>query len=324
VVGVKAAVYHRTGPPDVFSYEDVPDPEPLPGFVVIDVEVVSIEGGDVLNRAGGELASVPHVVGYQAAGTISAVGEGVGDRTAGQRVVGVMTNGSHAERFLVPAATTWPIPDGADIRACGCVPVACGTAHECLFGAGGLQAGESVLIQAGAGGVGIGAIQLAKRAGATVFATASQPSKLERLGPLGCDHAINYAEVAVDEEVRRLTDGRGVDLVVDPVGGRTLEASLRCLAYAGRAVTVGNAGREGGSPIDVSPLMGNNATLRGVFLGAEITSPRVHGMIAGLIDDVAAGRLEVPIEASFPLSEAADAHALIESRQAFGRVILEP
>jgi len=174
---MKAAVYYETGPPDVFRYEDVPDPECGPGSVLVHVEAISIEGGDTLNRAGGEMASKPHIVGYQCAGTIRQVGDGVADRHEGERVVATMFWGSHAELVAVPAVLTWPIPDGADIVACACVPVAFGTADDCLFEFGHLAAGETVLIQAGAGGVGVAAIQLAKRAGATVIATASSVAR---------------------------------------------------------------------------------------------------------------------------------------------------
>src|SRR5205807_2241284 len=173
----KAAVYYETGPPDVFRYEDVPGPAAFAGGVVIEVEAISIEGGDPLNRGGGELTSVPHIVGYQCAGTIREVGEGVADRRVGQRVVATMLSGSHAELVAVPALVTWPVADGADIVAAACVPVAFGTADDCLFEFGHLQAGETVLIQAGAGGVGIAAIQLAKQAGATVLATASSDER---------------------------------------------------------------------------------------------------------------------------------------------------
>src|SRR4051794_25654988 len=128
---MKAAVYYETGPPDVFRYEDLPDPAVFPGGVVIDVEAISIEGGDTLNRAGGEMTSTPHIVGYQCAGTISEVGEGVDDRHVGQKVVATMMSGSHAEKVAVPALITWPIPDGADVVACACVPVAFGTADDC-------------------------------------------------------------------------------------------------------------------------------------------------------------------------------------------------
>ena len=137
---MRAAVYTETGPPEVLRYEEVPDPTVNPGEVLVQVEAISIEGGDTLNRAGGEMATVPHIVGYQAAGTIREVGEGVTDREVGQRVVATMLWGSHAELMSVPSIITWPIPDGADIVACACVPVAFGTAHDCLFEFGHLQA----------------------------------------------------------------------------------------------------------------------------------------------------------------------------------------
>src|SRR5690242_19423197 len=124
---MKAAVYYETGPPSVLRYEDVPEPSGGSSDVLIDVEAISIEGGDTLNRGGGEMATVPHIVGYQCAGTISWVGADVTDRSVGQRVVATMLWGSHAERVAVPSMLTWPIPDGADLVACACVPVAFGT-----------------------------------------------------------------------------------------------------------------------------------------------------------------------------------------------------
>src|SRR5262249_54076536 len=215
---MKAACYYETGPPSVFGYEDVPDPKVGPGDVLVDVEAISIEGGDTLNRAGGEMASSPHIVGYQCAGTIREVGDQVTDRQPGQQVVCTMLWGSHAERVATPSIVTWVVPDGLDIVQAACVPVPWGTADDCLFEFGHLQAGESVLIQAGASGVGLAAIQLAKRAGATVLATASSDEKLERLREYGLDHGINYREVDFADAARELTGGRGVNLVVDPVG----------------------------------------------------------------------------------------------------------
>jgi NADPH:quinone reductase len=173
---MKAAVYYETGPPDVLRYEDVPDPVPGPGDVLVEVEAISIEGGDTLNRAGGEMAARPHIVGYQCAGTIREVGRDVTDRTVGQRVVCTNLFGSHAELMAVPPIITWVVPDTLDVLEAACVPVPFGTADDCLFEFGHLQSGETVLIQAGASGVGIAAIQLAKRAAATVLATASSGS----------------------------------------------------------------------------------------------------------------------------------------------------
>jgi NADPH2:quinone reductase len=322
---MKAAVYYETGPPTVFRYEDVADPSCPANGVVVDVEAVSIEGGDTLNRAGGEMASKPHIVGYQCAGVVSEVGAGVTDRKVGQRVVAIGGFGSHAERVAAPAQATWPIPDGLETQVAACIPIPFGTADDCLFEFGRLKSGETVLIQAGGGGVGIAAIQLAKRAGATVLATASSDEKLERLKPLGLDHGINYKSSDFVAEARRLTDNRGVDLVVDSVGGKTLQGSLESLAYRGRAITVGRAGRDE-TPPDLGLLSAGNRSLTGVFLGAEMAmnTARVAPMIARLIDDVAKGDLQVIIDRTFPLSDAAGAHAYIESRQAFGRVLLIP
>ncbi|HEY4377182.1 MAG TPA: zinc-binding dehydrogenase, partial [Acidimicrobiales bacterium] len=222
---MKAAVYYETGAPEVLRYEDVPDPVMGAGDVLIRVEAISIEGGDTLNRAGGEMPSVPHIVGYQCAGTIVGVGSAVSDRREGQRVVTTGLWGSHAELIAAPAVLTWPLPDGADVVAAACVPVAFGTAHDCLFEFGHLVAGETVLIQAGAGGVGVAAIQLAKRAGATVLATASSDERLAKLADLGLDHPVNYSQDDWVDQVRDLTDGDGVELVVDSVGGTILQGS---------------------------------------------------------------------------------------------------
>lgn len=322
---MKAAVYYETGPPSVFKYEDVPDPACPADGVVIDVEAVSIEGGDTLNRGGGDMASKPHIVGYQCGGTVREIGPDVKDRSAGQRVVAAMPFGSHAAMVAVPANATWLVPDGLDVQVAACIPIAFGTAHDCLFEFGKLQAGETVLIQAGAGGVGLAAIQLAKRAGATVLATASSDEKLERLKEFGLDHGINYKTGDFVAEARRLTDGRGVDLVVDSVGGKTLQGSLESLRYRGRAITVGRAGRDE-TPPDLGMLSAGNRSLTGVFLGAEfaLQPERARPMVAGLIDDVAKGNLRVVVDRTFPLSQAAAAHEYIESRQAFGRVVLIP
>jgi len=236
-----------------------------------------------------------------------------------------MPSGSHAEVAAASAATTWVIPEGADVVAAACVPVAFGTAHECLFTAGGLAEGQTVLIHAGGGGVGMAAIQLAKQAGATVISTASSDEKLERLKEFGLDHGINYADESFVERTRELTDGRGADVILDSVGGKNLVDSIGALAYRGTLVSVGVAGR-GGSAIEAKDLWAQNNTLRGVFLGGALMTeyPRIHAMIAGLLERVASGELRVEIDRTFPLSEAAAAHAYIESRQAFGRVVLRP
>jgi NADPH2:quinone reductase len=318
---MKAAVYYETGLPDVFKYEDVPDPECSPGAVVIDVKAISIEGGDVLNRAGGEMPKTPHIVGYQCAGIISEVGSAVTDRTVGQAVVCVMPFGSHAEKVGVAAMQTFLVPEGMDLQLAACVPIAYGTAHECLFEFGRLEAGEKVLIQAGAGGVGLAAIQLAKKAGATVLATASSDDRLDRLKEFGLDHGINYREGDWVSKVKGASGG-GVNLVVDSVG-TTLQGSIDATAYKGRIVVVGNAGRAEERLVDPGKLSEMNRSLTGVFFGGALMFEPMRGrpLVEELIRDVADGSLKVVIDRTYKLSEA---HAYIESRQAFGRVVMTP
>ena len=322
---MKAAVYYQTGAPDVFRYEDVPDPVPGGSDLLVRVEAVSIEGGDTLNRLQGEMTGSPHIVGYQCAGTVLEAGPAVTGFAPGDRVVTVGLNGSHAELRAVASSFAWKLPDAVTTEEGACVPVPFGTADDCLFEFGHLVKGETALIHAGAGGVGIAAIQMAKQAGARVLATASSEEKLERLKPLGLDEGINYAATDFVAEARRLTDGRGVDVIVDSVGGKTLQGSLDALAYRGRCVTVGDAGRARAETLDVSNLRPNNQTLSGYFLGAELfLGTRAYQMIATLLDRIAKGELKVVVDRTYPLSDAAAAHAYIESRQSFGRVLLVP
>jgi NADPH:quinone reductase len=321
---MKAAVYYENGAPSVFRYEEVPDPTCRPGGVVIDIKAIGIQGGDTLNRLGGMLVTTPHVVGYQAAGVIREAGERVTDRKVGDRVVATMAFGSHAEAASVPAGSTYLIPEGMDFETAAGIPIEFGTAHDCLFEFGHLEPGETVLVHAGGGGVGLAAIQLAKRAGATVISTASTAEKLERLREFGMDHGINYRDEDFVPRVMDITAGRGADLVVDSVGGKTLEGSVAALAYRGRISWVGNAGREG--PANLGGLGEKNASVTGVYLGAEMTinAARCRAMIEQLMQDVAKGELKVVVDRTFPLSDAAGAHAYIEGRGSFGRVLLIP
>ena len=322
---MKAAVYYSTGDPDVLTYEDVPDATVTPDGILLEVKAIGIQGGDVLSRARGVMASTPHIVGYQTAGIVRAVGANVTGVEVGQRVVGTAPFGSHAELRVTRSHTTWPIPDEMPFEIAAGIPIEFGTADDCLFEFGHLVAGETVLVQAAAGGVGISAVQLAKRAGATVIGTASSDERLARLHDYGLDVAINYATTDVAAAVMDATGGRGADLVVDSVGGATLEGSIAALAYRGRISWVGSAGRDPNPP-SLAGLGAKNATITGVYLGAEhATNPdRAWAMIARLIDRVAAGDLTVVVDSTFPLAEAAAAHRHIESRQAFGRVVLIP
>lgn len=322
---MKAAVYYQTGDPSVLRYEEVPDPECRASGILVDVKAIGVQGGDTLNRRGGVMATTPHIVGYQAAGVVREVGANVTDLAPGDRVVATMPFGSHAAMVSVAAASAFPVPHDLSFEAAASIPIEFGTADDCLFEFGHLQKGETVLIQAGASGVGLAGIQLAKRAGATVLATASSDDRLARLSEYGMDHGINYQREDLVARVMQLTAAQGVNLVVDSVGGKTLEQSLASLAYRGRVSWVGNAGREEMTPA-IWPMMQKNASLTGVFLGAEMSVQpgRTRTMISRLLQEVARGELKVVVDRTFPLSDAAGAHAYIESRQAFGRVVIVP
>ena len=318
-----AAAIEINGGPEAFSYVEMADPVCADDGLVIDVEAISIEGGDLLARAMSPLKSVPHVVGYIAAGTVVEVGNAVIERKVGERVVTLHGDGSHATKRAVSAAMAWLIPDGVSTRDAACVPVAFGTAFECLFTAGDLQPGQTVLIHAGSGGVGMAAIQMARLAGATVIATASSADKLERLKAFGMNHGIDYATEDFVKATQKLVGPKGVNLVIDSVGGKTLADSVKVLGWRGRLVSVGIAAR-GGSAVDAFSLWARNNTLHGVLLATALRAeyPRTFAMIGECLARVASGEVKVQIAKVFPLSQAAAAHAYIEGRHAFGRVVM--
>jgi NADPH:quinone reductase len=322
---MKAAVYYEDGGPDVLRYEDVPDPVCDSHGVVIDVKAISIDGGDVLSRAAGVVINKPLIVGYQCAGVVAEVGAEVTTRKVGQRVTCIDFLGSHAERRAVPARSTWLVPNAVSAEQAACVPIPFGTAHDCLFEFGRLQDGEHVLVQGGAGGVGLAAVQLAKRAGAIVYATASSDEKLEHAREYGVDHPINYRERDLVATIKELTSGRGVDLVVDPVGGGVLQQSLACTGHRGRVMSCSNASR--GKQLDIRGMSGKNQSLTCVRFGAERCGrgeERVQRLVTELLEDVAFGTLKVAIDKCFSLSEAAAAYAYIESCSPVGRTLLIP
>jgi NADPH:quinone reductase len=322
---MKAAVYYENGGPEVLRYEDVPDPVCPPDGVVIDVEVISVEGGDALHRAHTPFNDRPHIVGYQCAGRVREVGAQAGAFQRGDAVVAVMPQGSHAERVAARAATTWAVPRGADLLAIAGVPVAFGTAHEALFTLGHAKERDRVLVHAGGGGVGLAAIQLAHRAGAEVLTTASSDEKLRRLRDFGARHGINYKTSALGDAVRAAVGANAVDLVIDSVGGKTLQESVGVLKYRGTIVSLGVAGRDFGAFNPMS-LWGKNAALFGFSLTTSLQNDhaRTYAAIADCIERVARGELRVIIDKKFALADAVEAHRYVESRAAFGRVVMLP
>ncbi|MDP9941339.1 quinone oxidoreductase family protein [Ectopseudomonas alcaliphila] len=319
---MKAAVYDTAGDPSVLKYLDLPRPAIGPSDVLISVEAISLEGGDLINRRSTPPPHPSWVVGYAASGTVIEIGAGVRNRKVGERVVAFDMQGSHAELWPVPEARTWRIPDELDASDAAVVPISFGTAYHCLFTRGALKRGETVLVQAAAGGVGVAALQLAAQSGATVIAVASGAQRRGRLIELGADHVIDRASCDVVETVHKLTKGAGVDLVIDPVG-KTLQASLSSLAHEGRLVFVGNAG--GGSlTADLWPPMQANQTLLGVFMGTLFERSTVRSNVDNMLKAVATGSLRSVIDRTFALSEAAIAHEYAEKEKPLGRIVIKP
>ena len=319
---MKAAVYDVEGAPGVLKYVDVPEPVTGPDDILISVEAISIEGGDLINRRSTPPPLPSWIVGYAAAGTVVAVGSKVRSRTVGDRVAAFHMQGSHAERWAVPAERTWLIPDGVGMAEAAALPISFGTAHHCLFTRGMLRQGETVLIQAAAGGVGLAAVQLASQAGATVIAVVSGTQRRGRLRELGADHVVDRTKDNIVDSVRQYTHGTGVDLVIDPVG-TTLPVSLSALAPEGRLVFVGNAG--GNSlTVDLWPAMQSNQTLMGVFMGPLFERPGVRTSVDDMLQAVAAGRIRVVIDRIFSLANAAAAHEFAETAKPLGRIVMKP
>ena len=319
---MKAVVYEKCGNPSVLRYVDVLEPELGKFDVLIGVQAISIEGGDLINRRMATPPRVDYVLGYAAAGIVIAVGSAVSTRKVGDRVTSFGLDGAYAELRAVPENQTWLIPDGVDISEAASLPISFGTAHHCLFARGELQRGQTVLIQAGAGGVGLAAIQLAKRVGAIVIAVSSGSERLTKLKLIGAEYLVDYKSEDVVNAVFEHTQGRGVDLVVDPVGS-TLQTSLQVLAPEGRLVFVGNAG--GSSlTVDLWPALQANQSLFGVFMGTQFTHPHVAATVDRMLADIADSKLKVLIDRSFALESAADAHEYAERGTPFGRVVMHP
>jgi NADPH2:quinone reductase len=300
-------------------------PEPGEGEVRIAVEATGVNFADIMQRRGHYQGGPkpPYVPGMETAGTIEAVGDGV-DREIGERVV-AMTDAGYAEYATANAAGLFDIPESMEFTEAAGFPVQFLTAHNTLFEWGGLKEGERVLVHAAAGGVGTAATQLASEAGAEVFGTASTEEKLDLAERLGLDHPINYTETDFADAVNERTDGEGVALVLDGVGGDTTTESLDCLTHFGRMVSYGAASGEPGHP-DTSTLLFNNFTVYGYHLGQSMQRDpgRVLGAVSHLTDLLTSGDLEVVVGETFPLAEAAAAHEHIENRESTGKVVLVP
>lgn len=335
-----------TGGYDVLQVQERPDPTVGPGEVRIAVKAAGINFADTMARVGlyPDAPKPPCVLGYEVAGEIESVGEGVTDREVGERVVAGTRFNGQAELVTVPAEQALPLPDELSFEQGAAFPVNYGTAYAALIMMGSLREGDRVLIHAAAGGVGISATQIARNAGAEIFGTASA-SKHEAIKAQGVDHPIDYRTLDFEAEVMRITEGEGVDLVIDALGPTSFRKDYRLLRPGGRLVMYGLSenSKEGKRSIPVTlkslaamptatmpwwkSLMVMNEN-KGVF-GLNMlkwwdTEGNLDRVVEPLMSDLEAGRLQPVVAKAFPFEQAGDAHRFIAERRNVGKVVLFP
>jgi NADPH2:quinone reductase len=319
---MRAVVLEGFGDVSNLVLREVERPTPGPGQVLVRVRAAGLNFADVLWRKGlYPRARFPQVLGFEIAGEVEAVGEGVADLSPGQQVFGTsLGGGGYADFCLAQAEMLLPMPAGLSFEEAAAIPVVFGTVYYALQPLGRVQPGETVLIHAAGGGVGTVAVQWAKALGATVVATAGSYEKLERVRALGADVTINYREVEMVEAVKQAV-GK-VDVVLESIGGKVLEDSLSLLKPFGRLITFGYASG-GAVQLDPLRLFSRNLTISGLYLGAMAPPYIARGLAEG-VAAITSGKVRPIVGHRFPLERAAEAHALLEGRSSFGKVVITP
>ncbi|MEV2221226.1 zinc-binding dehydrogenase [Nocardia vinacea] len=321
---MRAIQIGELGGPEVLQEVELDAPEPGPGEVAIDVEYVGVNFADLQARSVGyRVRDLPFVPGLELSGRVRSIGVDVDGFTVGQSVAAITEGGAYAEIAVVPAATVFAVPDGVDLRTAATLPTVLPTAYALINTVGKLQPGETVLVQAAAGGVGTVVGQVAKLAGAgAVYGVVSSEGKAEYARKLGYDDA--FLAETFETDVREATGDRGVDIVLDPVGGQTLRRGLESLALFGRLISYGNASGEPGWQIGQPELYPRGLSISGFsILGLTADAPQVLREIADRAFRLVTTRqVELPITAEFPLSEVAEAHRLMASRTSTGKLVL--
>jgi len=338
---MKAVRIHQFGGPEVLQYEDIPDPQLRKDQVLVKVKACALNHLDLWVRKGLPGVNVPHILGSDIAGEIAEVGEYVTGFSTGQRVIvapmhycghcakclaglqnqcreftvlGNGVDGGNCDLIAVPARNVIPIPDLFDFVQAASVPLVFVTAWHMLVGLAGVRPGQTVLILGASSGVGIAAIQIAKMFHCRVITTAGNEEKLEKARALGADYGINHYKQKISEEVRKLTNKEGVDIVVEHVGAATWDESVRSLKTAGTLVTCGATTGPNVS-IDLRHLFARQLRLLGSYMGTM-------GELREVLGHVFAGRLKPIVDRIFPLSEVRAAHEYLEKSQMFGKVVL--
>jgi NADPH:quinone reductase-like Zn-dependent oxidoreductase len=341
---MKAVRIHQFGGPEVLTYEDIPDPQARKDKVLVRVKACSLNHLDLWVRNGLPGVKLPHISGSDIAGEVVEVGEYVSGIKAGQRVIvapmhfcghcvkclaglqnqcreftviGNAVDGGDCELYAAPAASIIPIPDSLDFNQAASVPLVFVTAWHMLVGLAGVRPGQTVLVLGASSGVGIAAIQIAKMFHCRVITTAGSEEKLEKARALlGADHGINHYKQKISEEVRRITNKEGVDIVVEHVGAATWDESVKSLKTAGTLVTCG-ATSGSSVAIELRHLFARQLRLLGSYMGTM-------GELHEVLGHVFANRLKPVLDRAFPLSEIRAAHEYLEKSQMFGKLVVNP
>jgi putative PIG3 family NAD(P)H quinone oxidoreductase len=328
---MRAVTVTEPGGPEVLSWAEVPDPVCGPGEVIVDVAATAVNRADLLQRQGfyPPPKGASEILGLECSGVVSEVGEGVVGWTVGDEVCALLAGGGYAERVAVPAGQLLPRPSGVELATAAALPEVTCTVWSNVFMRAGLRRGENFLVHGGSSGIGTMAIQLAARAGARVFTTAGTPAKLDVCRELGADTGINYRDEDFVERVREETDGRGIDVILDNMGGTYLGRNVDALADGGRLVIIG---MQGGTKaeLDIAKLLGKRASVHATALRSRPpTGPGGKAEIVAAVrhdiwPDVERGGIRPIVDRRLPMSRAGEAHAVVEASEHIGKVLLLP
>ena len=324
---MRAVIAPDPGGLEALQVVDRPVPQPRPDEVLVEVVATAVNRADLMQRRG--LYPPPEgasdVLGLEAAGRISAVGDQVSGWSQGDRVMAVVAGGGYAEYVTVPAGCLLAVPDRLDLVAAGGVPEVFATVYDNVFLRGRLREGETLLVHGGSSGIGTAAVQMACRAGATVFVTASSRSKLDAAERLGAHLGIDYTTEDFVERVRDATDGRGVDVILDVVGGAYLDRNVSALAIEGRLVIIG---LQGGAraELDLGLLLRRRLSVAASSLRArsdEAKATLSAHLREHVVPDLAEGHLEPVIDRVLPLEDVREAHRVMEAGEHTGKIVLQ-
>jgi len=319
---MKAIVIHD----DALSWADVADPTPGPGEILIRNEATAVNRADLVQRTGNypPPAGASPILGLECAGEVTAVGEGVARFRPGDRVCALLAGGGYAEQVVVPAGQARPIPEGLDAAEAAALPEVFATAWLNLFMEAALEPGERVLLHAGASGVGTAGIQLCRAFGNPVWVTAGGQNKIDRCVALGAASGVDRHAGGFREQIDAWTAGAGVNVILDPVGGAYLSDNLRCLALDGRLVVIGLMGGAK-AELELGLMMVKRLRVIGSTLRARPVAAKAQVMDAleaQVWPLLAAGTIRPVIEAKLPITDAAEAHALLAGNETFGKIVL--